>query len=340
MKEAHIGIVGTGIYIPSQYETAEEISHQSGIPVEVIKDKFGFNKKPVPGMGDGTMEMGVRAAQDCLKRTGVNSLDIDLIISIGEEHKEYPLVTTGIYIQEAIGAHNAWAFDMAQRCGTAVAAMKVAKSMMLEDEKINTVLIAGGYRNGDFIDYKNQRVTFMFNLAAGGGAILLKKNHGKNLILETSIITDGSFSKDVAVKYGGTNNPLTKENIDNGLKSLDVLDPEHMKKGLGEKSMPNFIKVIDDSLLNSGYTRKDIDYIAVLHMKRSAHEFILKELGLENDQSIYLEDYGHIGQVDQILSTQLALNEGKIKDGSIVVWVSAGIGYAWDACTIKWGPAE
>ncbi|KAB3534695.1 3-oxoacyl-ACP synthase [Alkaliphilus pronyensis] len=337
MKDIDVGIVGMGIYIPDTYETAEEIANQSGIPVDVIKNKFGFNKKPIPGREDGTMEMGVKAALDCLDRTNTNPLDIDVIISIGEEHKEYPLTTTGIYIQEAIGAYNAWAFDVAQRCGTTVVAMKLAKALMKSDKNINTVLIAGGYRNGDFIDYKNERVTFMFNLAAGGGAILLKKNYGKNLLLESHIITDGSFSRDVAVKYGGTINPLTKENIDFGIKSLDVLDPQHMKRGLGEKSMPNFLKVIDESLKASGYTRSDIGYVAMLHMKPSAHQYVMNELGVDMEKSIYLENYGHIGQIDQILSTFLALAEGKVKDGDIVVWVSAGIGYAWDACTIKWG---
>lgn len=339
MKDTHVGIVGMGLYLPETYETAEEISQQSGIPVDIIKNKFGFNRKPIPGIDDGTMEMGVRAAKACLANTNTDPMELDVIISIGEEHKEYPLTTTGIYIQEKIGAYKAWAFDIAQRCGTAVVAMKVAKSLMLSNPNINTVLIAGGYRNGDFIDYKNQRVTFMFNLAAGGGAILLKKNYGKNLLLETSIITDGAFARDVAVKYGGTVNPLTVENISYGLKSLDVLDPEHMKEGLAEKSMPNFIRAIDESLKASGYSRGDIDYIAMLHMKPSAHEYVLNQLGVDLDKAIYLREYGHIGQIDQILSTSLALQQEKIKDGDIVVWVSAGIGYAWDACTIKWGKA-
>lgn len=337
MIENHVGVVGFGTYIPEDVETAEEIAEKSGVPVDVIKNKFGFHQKPIPGKDDGTMEMGVKAAKACLRKTGVDPNEIDLVISIGEEYKEYPLVTTGIYIQEKIGAKNAWGIDIAQRCGTAVAAMKIAKAMMLEDDTINTVLIAGGYRNGDLIDYQNPRVTFMFNLAAGGGAIILKKNYGKNLLLESSIISDGSFAKDVGVRYGGTKHPVNEDNVSESKKSLDVFDPEHMKQGLGEVSMPNFLKVIDESLRKSGYTRKDLDYLAILHMKRSAHDFVLSELGLSPEQSIYLEDFGHIGQVDQILSTELAMESGKIQNGSIITWVSAGIGYAWDACTIKWG---
>ncbi|MCD5414205.1 MAG: 3-oxoacyl-ACP synthase [Clostridiales bacterium] len=333
----NIGIVGFGIYLPETYETAQNIAEKSNVPLDIIINKFGINKKTIPGPDDGTMEMGVKAAKDCLRRTEEKAENIDVIICIGEEYKEYPLVTSGIYIQEKIGAYNAWAFDIALRCGTAVAAMKLAKALMLEDGNVNTILIVGGCRNGDLIDYKNPRVSFMYNLAAGAGAILLKKDYNKNILLETEIITDGAFSEDVVVRYGGTKNPINSKNAEIATKSLDVTSPERMKKGLGEKSMENFIKVIKKSLKKSNLQTKDIDYLAILHMKKSAHDFVLEELGIDESKTTYLNDYGHIGQIDQILSTIIALEQGKIKEGSIVVWVSAGIGYAWDACTIRWG---
>jgi 3-oxoacyl-[acyl-carrier-protein] synthase-3 len=219
-------------------------------------------------------------------------------------------------------------------------ALKVAKSMMIADPELKTVLLAGGYRNVDFIDYENPRTRFMFNLGAGGGAILLKKGHNENLLLETELMTDGSFSEDVVVVSGGTKNPISKEAIDQRLNKLDVLDPDGMKARLEEKSMANFLKVIRESVRKSGYREEDISYLAILHMKKSAHEYVLRELGLSDSQSIYLQDYGHIGQIDQILSLELAVNEGKVKDGDLVVLVSAGIGYAWGATTIKWGKGD
>jgi len=123
--------------------------------------------------------MGVRAAIDALANTGVDPESIDLILCIGEEWKEYPLTTSGIYIQEQIGAKNAWAIDVQLRCGTTVAAMKMAKDMMLADEDIRTVLIVGGYRNGDFIDFKDPAVSFMYNLSAGAGALIMQRNWEK-----------------------------------------------------------------------------------------------------------------------------------------------------------------
>lgn len=333
-----IGIVSTGVYLPDYRMPSSEIANLSGIPLEVVEKKMGIREKTIPGPDDHTCQMGIFAAKNALEKAAIDPLTIDLIIYIGEEHKEYPLWTAGIKLQQEIGAVNAWAFDVALRCGTTVMALKVAKDMMNSDSSIKTVLLAGGYRNVDFIDYQNPRTRFMYNLSAGGGAIILQKGqHQRNELLETSLMTDGSFSEDVVVVAGGTKYPITGEAIEKRLNYLDVLDPEGMKKRLEEKSMKNFLQVIRKSITKSGYTQEDIDYLAILHMKRSAHNYVLKELNLRDEQSIYLEDYGHIGQIDQILSLELALEQGKIKAGDLVVLVSAGIGYAWGATTIRWG---
>lgn len=333
----NVGIVSTGIYLPDDRMTAAEIARLANLPVDVVENKLGIIEKPIPGEDDHTVEMGIRAAKIALEKGGIDPKHIDLIINIGEEHKEYPLWTSAIKIQEEIGAYHAWAFDVALRCGTTIMAMKVAKSLMFSDPSIETVLLAGGYRNGDLIDYENERTRFMFNLGAGGGAMILQKNYGKNTVLEADLITDGSFSEDVVVPVGGTKNPLTEEHLREGLYRLDVTDPVGMKTRLEQKSLQNFLTAIRNSLQKSGYTEEDIDYIAILHMKKSAHDYVLNELGLSSDQSIYLEKYGHIGQIDQILSLELAEKEGKLKEGDVVVLVSAGIGYAWGAITLKWG---
>ncbi|MUV37694.1 Beta-ketoacyl-[acyl-carrier-protein] synthase III [Lentibacillus sp. JNUCC-1] len=335
-----IGIVSTGIYLPEKRMTSAELSQATGIPQDIVEQKMGIMEKPLPGEGDHTVEMGVRATRTALAKGGVDPADIDLVIYIGEEHKEYPLWTAGIKLQYDIGAVNAWAFDTALRCGTTIMALKLAKDMMTADPDIKTVLLAGGYRNVDFIHYDNPRTRFMYNLGAGGGAIIVQKNHGKNILLGTHMMTDGSFSEDVVVTTGGTKNPVTAETLAAGQYQLDVLDPEGMKQRLADKSMANFIFAIEKALEKSGYTAADIAYVAMLHMKRSAHHYVLDTLGVPHHKSIYLEDYGHIGQIDQILSLELAEAEGKLHDGDIVVLVSAGIGYAWGANVIRWGETD
>ncbi len=332
-----VGIVSTGIYMPQRKMTATEIAACSMIPEHIIRHKLGIHEKPIPDEQDHTVQMGIWAAQEAIQKAGIEPKTIDVVMYIGEEHKEYPLWTASIKMQEELGAVNAWAFDVQLRCGTTIMALKLAKSLMESDDSIHTVLLAGGYRNVDFIDYRNPRTRFMYNLGAGGGAIVLQKNYSRNHLLEADIMTDGSFSEDVVIPVGGTKKPLTPEDLANNLYQLDVLDPVGMKERLEQKSLNNFLKVIRTSLAKSGLREEHISYLAMLHMKRSAHAYILSELGLKEEQSIYLQDYGHIGQIDQILSLQLALEQKRIVDGDIITLVSAGIGYVWGAITIRWG---
>ena len=335
----NVGIVGTGIYIPETRLTARQISEATkGVWSEsAVIAKLGIVEKSIPGPEDGTQDMGVRAALDCLKNTRVDPMEIDLILCIGEEWKEFPLTTSGIYIQEKIGANRAWAIDIQQRCCTTVAAMKIAKDMMIADEEMKTIMIVGGYRNGDFIDYEDSAVSFMYNLSAGAGAMIIKRDYPKNLILGTHIVTDGTLARAAGVKYGGTENPVSAENAHLAYKSLKVFDEKFMKDRLNEVSMKNWFYCIDKAFEKSKIQKSELGFLCCLHFKKSMFDYMLTELGLTSDQSIYLDKYGHMGQIDQILILHLAQQQGKLKEGTIVSMIAAGIGYAWGANVIRWG---
>ena len=139
------------------------------------------------------------------------------------------------------------------------------------------------------------------------------------------------------MEIGGIANPFTPDNVEEGYRSLRLLDAKKMKDRLNIVSMPNWYKCIDESLAQAGLERKDITYLDILHIKRSGHKAMLADLGLTDENTIYLEDYGHIGQVDQILSLELAIEQGKVKPGSVICMIAAGIGYVWSANVIRWG---
>ena len=336
----NVGIVGLGVYLPARKMTASEIAAATGgnWTEDAVINKLGIVEKYIPSEKpcDRTQEMGALAALDCLRNTGVDPLEIDAILCITEEWKEYPLTTSACYVQDRIGAKNAWGIDVQNRCCTCVSAMKLAKDILIADEEIDTVLVCGGYRNCDLIDYTDSDVSFMFNLGAGGGAVLLKKNYGRNLLLGTHLMSDGSVVHTAGCPVGGVVNPPTPENYKENFK-LRLMDAPKMKGLLYRTSMPNWYHCIDEALRKSGKTRKDIDYLDILHIKRSGHLGMLKELGLNENQTIYLERYGHIGQIDQILSLKLALEQGKVKEGDVAVMIAAGIGYTWAANVIQWG---
>ena len=335
-----IGVTGIGVYVPEGRLSAAEIAARSGLPEWVVRDKLGVAQKPVPGPDDHPTQMGVWAAEGALARAGIAPNAVDVVISITEEYKEYPVWTSGIKLAHDVGARCAYAYDLGQKCGTGVLALKQARDLLRADENVNTVLVAGGYRNSDLIDFADPNVRFMYNLGVGGAAAVVQRGAEKasgHELLGSATLTDGAFSLDVLVPVGGTVTPLAPGNLNR--YKLSVPDPEGMKARLEQTSLQNFLAVVETAVTRSDAQVSDIAYLAALHMKRSAHDYLLEKLGLRPEQSIYLSDYGHLGQVDQFLSLILAERAGKLKPGDLVVLVAAGVGYVWNALCLRWGGA-
>ncbi len=339
-----VGIVSVGRYLPERVLTASEIAEASGLPEWVVRDKLGITQKHIAGPDDHPNQMAVQAARDCLAKTEIKPEEIDVILCTTEEWKEYLLWTAGIDLAHEIGASRAWAMDIHMRCCTTIAAIKQAKEMMLADDDINTVLIAGGYRVSDFINFKNPRTSFMFNIGAGAGALLLRKNYPRNHVLGAHLMSDGSMSRHVVVPASGTVEYPTDRARAEGRFYFDLVEPEAMKNRLNAVSMDNWMHCIDKALSKSGleargkpYSRQDLDFLNMILVKPSAHQDMLQRLGLNQVRSVYLGNIGHIGEQDSIISIIEGTEQGRLKEGDLMVIVGAGIGYVWGASCVRWG---
>jgi 3-oxoacyl-[acyl-carrier-protein] synthase-3 len=331
-----VGIRGFGTYIPQNRMSASDIAERSGIPEEVVREKFGVRSKPVAGPEDTTSAMGIAAARRALEMAELTADELDVVIWNGAQHKDYPNWLAGLKVADELGASNAWSFDMEAMCGSMMAGMEVARSLMLANDEYGTVLLVSGYRNADMIDYDVPETSFMFDLGAGGAAVVLQRDYEHNVLLSTAFKGDGSFSEDCVVEVGGARNwPMRPEHADR--MHFVVRDVESFKKKLGERTLPNFYHVIREAQRKAGIAQDEIDYLAILHFKRSTHELVLRDLGLTGEQTTYLDEYGHVGQNDQIISLEEGLRAGKIKPGDHIVMVGAGLGFVWAAAVIQWG---
>ncbi|WP_430882596.1 3-oxoacyl-ACP synthase [Fusibacter sp. JL216-2] len=338
MNQTTCGIVGYGLYIPEGRMSAHELSKVSGLTEDVIIEKIGIREKVLGGKDDHCVAMAIKSAKKCLEQTGFDPMDIDLIIFNGEEYKEYICWTAAIKVQKEIGALNAWGFDISYRCSSTVLGIKVAKDMMASNNDIKNVLICGANTIGYLVDPTDPNSTFMLPLTVGACSVLLQKGHNKNQVLETFIKTEPVFADDVVASHNGTNDPRhPKKNGSENLWTLKMPDYQTFKDNLKLKTVPAFLDVASRAMKSSGVQSKDIDYVSMVHIKRSAHNYILSELGFSQDQSIYLDEYGHVGHVDNILSLDLALKAGKIKNGSCVMMLTGGLGYSFASLIIKWG---
>ncbi|NLX62322.1 MAG: 3-oxoacyl-ACP synthase [Tissierellia bacterium] len=329
-----VGIRDIQIYVPEGIEDSHIISQKTGIPQDVIENKFGIKQKHKAAKEELVSDMAIKACKKILKN--FDPLDLDLVVYCGSEYKDYYLMNMAAKIQYEIGAKNANAFEIHSLCSAGVISLQILKSLMLNNPDINNVLLVSSSKETYLVNYENQSSRFMFNFGDGAAAALLQKGYRKNVILETHMITDGSFAEDVAV-YNIGNNIIDFKLVDNSPIMLDVRDYQSMKERLDPITFNNFITVIAKSVEKSGYKVEDIDFIAPIFMKRSILLNILDKFNLTEENSFVLEEYGHCQSADAFISIVQGQKLNRIKDGDLVVMLGAGTGYTWAATTIKWG---
>ena len=343
----NMGIVSTGTWFPETFITSEEIARQSGLPEWVVREKLGIERKYVADPNVHPNDMAVHAARKAIEKANIDPMNIDVVLCTTEEWREHLLWTTAIDLAYRIGAKKAWGLDIHTRCATTIAALKLARGLMADDPAVNTVLIGGGYAISHFIDFSDMSTSFLFNIGAGAGAMIVKRDWPENRVLGNHLIADGMMSRHVIVPSSGTVQPPTDEAVAAGGFKFRLVEPEAMKTRLGEVSINNWLECVDVALKNSGnksdgkpYTRADINFFNMSLVKPSAHREMLEQLGLTEEQSVYISDIGHIGEQDTIINIETGLEQGRLKPGDTMAMIAAGIGYVWAGAIVQWGAAK
>ena len=304
MEKHNVGIRSLGSYVPEGIRDSFYISEASGIPEPVIREKFGIKLVHKAGPEESVSAMGVKAAL------------------------------------RALDGMDPMAFEIHNLCSGGVYGLKVLKAMMLQDPSLRRVLMVSSSKEGDLINYKDTDSRFMFNFGDGAAAVVLERDLGRNVILESAMIADGQFSTDVYVPGIGCNNRDNFDNMTYEDRFLRVRDLKDMKSRLDPVTLKNFCGVMEQAVANSGYTNSDVGFIAPICMKKSMLVGLLDHFGLTEDKSFLLEDYGHCQSADCFISMEEGLRHGRLADGDLVVTISAGTGYTWASTVIRWGPCD
>ena len=328
-----IGLAATAAYLPEAWMTAAEIGAASGIPEQVIVEKFGLRGKHIAGPDEHVSDMAVEAASRLLDEHGVDPASIDVVLYYGSLWKDYPVWQAAPWIAYRLGCAGAYALEYANvSCGTPVA-LRLARNFLLAEPDLRNVLLVAACRESYLLDYGNERSRFMFNFGDGAVAGLLTRD-AQHELLGAHAVTDGSFALQVKVPAGGSVEPACAASVAGRRHFLDVADPAQMKGGLDEVSLPNFVAAAQGALERSGAGLDDVSYVCGIHMKRSMHESILAALGVE--RAAYLDDTGHMSGVDPLLALDRAARAGELAHGDLVLLLAAGTGYTWAASVLRW----
>jgi 3-oxoacyl-[acyl-carrier-protein] synthase-3 len=335
-----IGLVGYGLYLPQDFETAAAVAGRSGLTRERVTADLGIEGKCKPARDDQPIPMAVEAARQALSRApGVTPGDIDVVIWTGEEYKDYIAQTASIRLQEEVGARKAWAFDLVGQGVTSLIGMRVARDMMMGDPSIRTVLLAGGTRNVDLVDYTNPHTRWMLATSASGGAMVLRRDYPRNLLLSIAIIVDSDMADEVYVPGGGTLHPFSSENLGTESMYFHVPHPEIVDDYLDRRMATRIVEVVQEAMATAGLLGRGPDYLALRHLRPHEQTRVLDAFDFRADQSDSLADVGHHGPNDVLISLDRGLRRGAIRDGARVALASGGIGFTYAAALLQWGPA-
>ncbi|WP_248517782.1 3-oxoacyl-ACP synthase [Salinarchaeum laminariae] len=355
MTGADASLTGYGVHVPDQIVTGAEIAAESGIPEDVVVEKMGLREKRVcPPDSEHVSDMCVQAGERAIADAGIDPASLDLVLFHGSEYKDHVVWSAAADVAERLDATEAYATESYSLCAGAPIALRQVRAQLLADD-VDAALLVAASREEDLVDYDNERSSFMFNFGSGAAAAVLEADRGdaasahsrtadgsvadrtRATVHRSAAITDGSFSRDVVMPAGGSVEPASHESVEAGRHTLDVPDQDGMKERLGAVSLPNYLAVADDALARSGFDRSDLDFVALTHMKRSFHETLLEELGVDPEtDAYYLDQYGHVQSADQLLALDEALQRERIAAGDVVLFLAAGTGYTWAATVLTW----
>lgn len=336
MQDYRCGIMSYGIYLPSQKISSYELAQIWDIPEDVIVNKIGLKEKVIGQKEDHAIQMTLKAAKNCLDNADISPEDIDVVIYNGEEYKEYICYTVAIKIIKELKLVNAWGFDVGQRCSATIIGMKLAQDIINSDENVNTILICGGSTASYLVNEKDKNSSFMLPGAPGACSIVLRRGCNKNRVLGSCVTNNSKFIDDIICKCNGTEDPSVLD-TETGMWKFALPNFDTMKNNLRLEATDYIIEVARGAVKKSGLSLSEISYVAISHINRKAHKYILNELGFDEEQSIYLDNYGHVGHVDNILSIDLGIKANKIKKGDRILMIGLGIGFSYGALVIEWG---
>jgi len=320
------------LYIPETFMDYKELASLTGLPDWVVKDKLGIVRKPIERKLS-VSEMAKLATSNLMQRH--RDTKVDLVLYAASDFKDKyvwdvaPSVMSAL-AQQGFDLRDTYGADISMQCVSSIVALDLIKPKFTITEGTKNALMVMATKQSLIVDYKDESSTFMYDFSDGAAAVLLSNERGRYKLLNGSIITDGKFS-DVVYQMMGERFYESHS----GSYLLHVERSKEFNKEFESISLSNMVRVITEAVERSGFSTKDIDYLAILHMKRSFHRKVLDALGLGKDKSIYLENFGHMQSIDPFLSLWLAEREGKVREGNLIVLVSAGTGWTWGAYAIQ-----
>ncbi len=330
-------IAGLGFYVPDNVVTNDDLSKLMDTNDAWVQERTGIQERRHVIRGtDNTTSMGVKAAKIAIERAGIDKDDIDFIV-FATLSPDYYFPGPGVLVQRDLDIKTVGALDVRNQCSGFVYALSVA-DQYIKTGMYENVLVIGSELHSGGLDFttRGRGVSVIFGDGAGAAVVTREEDTNKG-ILSSHLHSEGQHAEELSLIAPG----IGKRWVTDILADNDPDDVSYYPYMNGQFVFKNavvrFAEVIMEGLQKNKLKVEDIDMLIPHQANLRISQFIQRKFGLRDDQ-VYnnIMKYGNTTAASIPIALTEAWEQGKIKEGDLVVLAAFGSGFTWGSVVIRW----
>jgi 3-oxoacyl-[acyl-carrier-protein] synthase-3 len=316
--------LGVGSALPARRVDNAELAARVDTTDEWIVERTGIRSRYIAAEGETTATLAAEAARKALEHAGLEPSDIGLII-LATATPDQTFPSSATKVQHMLGIKDAIAFDVHAVCTGFLYALTVADSM-LRGGNAKTALVIGAETFSRILDWEDRTTCVLFG--DGAGAVVLRAEEiaadaPPRGILATKLHADGQFG-DMLYVDGGPSTTGTVGKL--RMKGREVF----------RHAVVNLAEVLGEVLEAGGMTPADVDWVVPHQANARIIDATARKLGLSPDKVVLTVDrHANTSAASVPLALDVAVKDGRIKPGDIVVLEAMGGGFTWGAALLS-----
>jgi 3-oxoacyl-[acyl-carrier-protein] synthase III len=324
-------IAGWGTAVPAGRLTNADLERRVDTTDQWIVERTGIRERRIAAAGETTASLAVEAGVTAIKHAGITPGDIDLLI-LATATPEQPIPHTGAFVGESLGLR-CGSFDLAAGCAGFVYMLVVGSSLLTTGD-LGHVLVIGSETLSRITDPDDRGTCILFGDAAAA-AVLAPSPTGGPGLLAWDLGCDGSAAGLLEIPAGGSRRPAT---------AATVAAREHFLKMQGQEVFRRAVRAVVDSALatidRAGVPASEVAWFVPHQANLRIIESAANRLGIPRDRTIVnIDRYGNTSAASIPLALAEAADDGRVRDGDLVLLSGFGAGMTWGSALLRWGEA-
>jgi 3-oxoacyl-[acyl-carrier-protein] synthase III len=323
-------MASVGIAVPAGVLTNDDLSRTLDTSDQWIVERTGIRERHIARPDETVAMLSCQASVKALDQAGITAKDLDAIV-LATATPDRLLPSTACDLQALLGADQAMAFDISAACPGFVYATTVAEGL-IASEQSEVVLVVGAEKLSTITDFKDRSTAILFG--DGAGAAVVRRTSGNNGrgILSTYLRSDGKLAPLLYIPGGGAADPISEKVVCERSHYMKMAGREVFKAAVLAMS-----EACDEALRRAGVTAEEVDLLIPHQANIRIIEATAKHAGMPMDKvMVNVDRYGNTSSASIPLALDQAISEGRVKPGSLLLFVAFGAGFTWGSAVIRW----